>query len=83
MQDITYLLREVVADLLEVDVSEVTADADIEDVLCLESLQQLELMVRVEDRLCVTFDIETWIARRTVRDLASHISTLQNDGDAS
>ncbi|HEY2283060.1 MAG TPA: acyl carrier protein [Solirubrobacteraceae bacterium] len=83
VQEITNLLREVIADLLETDVSEVAADADIQDSLCLESLQQLEFMVRIERRLGLTFDIETWIAPRSVQELAGYIATLRAYGSES
>ncbi len=78
VHDITELLREMFAQLLEIDITEVPADADIHDSLCVESLQHLEMMTRVEERLHLTFDMDAWIAPRTVEDLARHIAALQD-----
>lgn len=78
VHDITELLREMFAQMLEIDITEVPADADIHNSLCVESLQQLEMMTRVEERLCLTFDMEAWIEPRTVKDLARHIAALQD-----
>lgn len=78
VNDITELLRQIFAQLLEVDIHEVPADADIHDGLCVESLQQLELMTRVEERLHLTFDLEAWTAPRTIEDLAQHVAELQD-----
>lgn len=78
VHDITEMLREMFAQLLEIDITEVPADADIHDSLCVESLQQLEMMTRVEGRLNLTFDMDVWITPRTVEDLARHIASLQD-----
>lgn len=78
-QEILTLLRELLAELLEMDISEVPGDANLRDGLCVESLQQLELMTRVEEELDMMFDIETWIEPETVADLARHIAGIRED----
>ena len=83
IREVIDLLCEVIAELLEIDIREVAADADIQDGLCLESLQQLEFMVRIEGRLGLVFDIEAWIAPRTVQELAGYIVTLRDSGSES
>jgi acyl carrier protein len=82
-QDIVVLLRELVAELLEIDISEVAPDSDLTNGLCVESLQQLELMARVEQRLQITFDIEAWMTPVTVADLAQYITAERGDHDGN
>jgi acyl carrier protein len=71
--EIVTLLRELIAELLEIGVAEVIPDADLVREQGVDSLQQLELMTRVEHRLHVTFDVETWLMRTTLVDLAEYI----------
>jgi acyl carrier protein len=78
-QEIVALLRELLVELLEIDISEVTLDSDLTDGLCVDSLQQLELMTRVERRLHITLDIDAWLTPATVAHLAQHITARQED----
>lgn len=77
--EIIALLRQLLAGMLEIDIGDVAADADLTNGLCVESLQQLELMTRVEERLHMTFDADAWVASGTVADLAQHIATKQEN----
>jgi acyl carrier protein len=77
-QRITALLCALVAELLEVEVDTVTAASDLTADLCLESLQQLELMTRVEQLMGLMLDSETWLALVTVYDLAQYTASVQS-----
>jgi acyl carrier protein len=77
---IVELLRELLAELLELDVDEIAIDADLEDRLTVDSLQRLELMALVERRLHMAFELDGWVAPRTVTQLATYIWSEQERG---
>lgn len=72
--DILTLLRSQLGEMLECDPDTIRPDTDLRDELCIESLQQLELMHRLEERLEVGFDADAWLTPATVRQLADHIA---------
>ena len=72
-----FRLRELLAELLEVGVDEIEIDADLKDALTVDSLQQLELMALVERRLHMTFELDAWVAPRTLAELAAYIGSKQ------
>ena len=76
------LLRALLGEILEIDPVEIPLDAKLTDELDVDSLQQLELMTMIEERLQTRFDTEAWLGPRTVAELAEHIhlkSRLQDD----
>lgn len=81
IQEILVWLRELIAELVEIDVMDVAVDSDLVNGLYIESLQQLELMNRVEQRLRIAFDIEVWLTSATVEELAEYIIAKQQRRD--
>lgn len=70
-QEVTALLRELLAEILELDVDEVSADDDLVDGLDADSLQRLDLMTEVEHRLGIRLDARAWRQARTLAELAA------------
>lgn len=77
--ELTALLRELLADMLELDVEQVRVDDDLVDALNADSLQRLELMTEVEYRVGVRLNFRAWCAARTLAGLAE--LTLQARGE--
>lgn len=77
---VTALLRELLADILELDVAQVGAEEDLVDELDADSLQRLELMTEVEHELGIRLDARAWRGARTVAELTE--LTLQRCGAA-
>jgi acyl carrier protein len=69
-EHVVALLREQLADILELAPQEIGLEQDLIDELDADSLQRLELMTEVEHRLDVRLDARAWHAARTVADLA-------------
>jgi len=80
-EEVRVLLRLQVADLLDIDASEVAYDAELTAEQGVDSLLQLELMTRVEQQLHLTFDIDAWLIPTTLAELAQHIHVRQAGGD--
>jgi acyl carrier protein len=74
----TALLRDLLADILELEVEQVQLDDDLVDELDADSLQRLELMTEVEHRTGVRLDFRAWCEARTLGELAD--LTLQTWG---
>lgn len=68
--DLTALLRDLLADILELEPEQVGVDDDLVDELDADSLQRLELMTEVEHRVGVRLDFRAWCEARTLAELA-------------
>ena len=68
--DVVALLRELLADILELAPEQVGLQQDLIDELDADSLQRLELMTEVEHRLDLRLDARAWHAARTLDELA-------------
>ena len=68
--ELTALLRDLLADILELDAEQVHADDDLVDELDADSLQRLELMTEVEHRVGARLDFRAWCEARTLAELA-------------
>jgi acyl carrier protein len=76
--EVTALLRELLADILELDPQELDVEQDLIDDLDTDSLQRLELMTEVEHRLGVRLEARAWrdactlaeLTQLTLRELA-------------
>jgi acyl carrier protein len=66
---IVALLRELLGEILELDPQQLDAEQDLIDDLDTDSLQRLELMTEVEDRLDVRLDARAWREARTLAEL--------------
>jgi len=64
------LLRDLLADILELEPEQVAVDDDLVDELDADSLQRLELMTEVEHRTGVRLDFRAWREARTLAELA-------------
>jgi len=63
------LLRELLADIVELDPAQLGLDQDLIDDLDTDSLQRLELMTEVEHELGVRLDARAWREARTLNEL--------------
>jgi acyl carrier protein len=72
-EELTTLVQALLAEILECSPQGVPEEASLVDDLDLDSLQQLELMTRVEHELNLRLDIEDWRGGRTVRELAERV----------
>lgn len=63
------LLRELLADILELDPAQLTLELDLIDELETDSLQRIELMTEVEHELGVRLDARAWREARTLAEL--------------
>jgi acyl carrier protein len=70
-REVTALLRELLADILELEPEEVGLEDDLIDGLDADSLQRLELMTEVEHRLGVRLELGAWREARTLAELAA------------
>lgn len=66
---LTALMRDLLADILELPAEEVGLDEDLIDELDADSLQRLELMSEVEHRFGVRLDARAWRDARTLAGL--------------
>jgi acyl carrier protein len=67
--EVMALLRELLADILELDPQELDVEQDLIDDLDTDSLQRLELMTEVEHRLGVRLEARAWRDARTLAEL--------------
>ena len=67
--EVVALLRELLGDILELDPAELQLEQDLIDDLDTDSLQRLELMTEVEQRLGVRLDARAWREARTLAEL--------------
>lgn len=67
--DVVRLLRELLADILELDPAQLELEQDLIDDLDTDSLQRLELMTEVEHELGVRLDARAWREARTLAEL--------------
>jgi acyl carrier protein len=74
VENVANLVKHELGEVIEREPNTIAPDADLRDALCLESLQQLELMHRLEEILRVSFDAEAWLEPTTVGELAEHIT---------
>jgi acyl carrier protein len=63
------LLRELLADILELAPEEIGVEEDLIDELDADSLQRIELMTEVEHRLRIRLDARAWREARTLGEL--------------
>jgi acyl carrier protein len=68
-EQVVALLREQLGEILELDPHELEIEQDLIDDLDTDSLQRLELMTEVEDRLDVRLDARAWREARTLSEL--------------
>jgi len=68
-QQVTTVLRELLADLLELDPQTLEPEQDLIDDLDTDSLQRLELLTETERQLGVRLDARAWREARTLADL--------------
>jgi acyl carrier protein len=68
-EQVVALLREQLGEILELDPHELELEQDLIDDLDTDSLQRLELMTEVEDRLDVRLDARAWREARTLSEL--------------
>ena len=64
-------LRELVATVLDVDITQVTEDALFYEDLEVDSLHKTEISARVEREFHVRIDPEDWAAMRTITDVTT------------
>lgn len=65
------LLRELLADILELAPEEVGLEEDLIDELDADSLQRIELLTEVEHRIGVRLDARAWREARTLGELTA------------
>lgn len=70
------LLREMLVDHLGVDPERVKADATIVDDLGAESLDLVELVIRVEEEFDITIDNEAWLEADTFGKIVALVEGL-------
>lgn len=68
-EEIVALLRELLGDVLELDPQQLDVEQDLIDDLDTDSLQRLEVMTELEDRLDVRLDARAWREARTLTEL--------------
>ena len=68
-EEIVVLLRELLGEILELDPQQLDVEQDLIDDLDTDSLQRLELMTELEDRLDVRLDARAWREARTLTEL--------------
>jgi acyl carrier protein len=67
--DVRQTLRSLVAQVLELDESEVVDDVDLSDDLAADSLQQLELVTALERKYGVRYAADDWRGPTTIAQL--------------
>jgi acyl carrier protein len=72
-EELAGLVRALLAEILETSVQEIPVEADLIDELDLDSLQQLELMTKVEQHLSIRLDIDDWRGGRNVLELTDRV----------
>jgi acyl carrier protein len=70
-------VREIVAEISRQDVSSVGPDADLVEVLSVDSLQGLQILAAVEKRFVIRLPDEELIKMRTIRAIADAVSRQQ------
>ena len=73
-------VREIVAEISRQDVSSVEADADLVDVLSVDSLQGLQILAAVEKRFSIRLQDEELIKMRTIGAIADAVARQQVGG---
>jgi acyl carrier protein len=68
-EEVVALMRELLGEILELDPQELDVEQDLIDDLDTDSLQRLELMTELEDRLDVRLDARAWREARTLTEL--------------
>lgn len=68
-EEVVALLRELLAEILELEPHELDAEQDLIDELDADSLQRLDLMTEVAHRLDVRLDARAWREARTLAEL--------------
>jgi acyl carrier protein len=70
-------VRDIVASISRQDVSSVGAEADLVEVLAVDSLQGLQILAAVEKRFGVRLPDEELIQMRTIRSMVEAVSRQQ------
>jgi acyl carrier protein len=78
-RELTARMRELLAEILELNAEEIGTDQDLIDALDADSLQRLELMTEVEQEVGIRLDARAWRSARTLDELAE--LTLQRLGE--
>jgi acyl carrier protein len=68
-EEVVTLLRELLGEILELEPQELDVEQDLVDDLDTDSLQRLELMTEVEERIGVRLDARAWREARTLTEL--------------
>ena len=68
------MLKERIADLLNIDPSEITADTDLKEDLGADSLDLFELAVSLQDEYDVEIPIEKLVDMHTVGDVVAYLT---------
>ncbi len=68
------MLKERIADLLNIDPSEITADTDLKEDLGADSLDLFELAVSLQDEYDIEIPIEKLVDMHTVGDVVAYLT---------
>ena len=76
MSDKLERVRAIIAEELGVELDRVTPEADISDDLGADSLDTVELVMRVEEEYGIEIDDDAAVTLRTANDIASYLETV-------
>ncbi|WP_249029230.1 acyl carrier protein [Tannockella kyphosi] len=70
-------IKEIIVDSLSVDETLVTLDASLKEDLEADSLDAVELVMAVEEKLGIEIDDETAVTLKTVKDIVDYVASKQ------
>ena len=72
-------IRQIIADALSLDESEVTPDMSISEDLGIDSLDLVDLAMALEDEFDIMVSDDELATLKTVRDIAAYVSELTDE----
>lgn len=73
------IIQDALVDLFEIDASDITMEAHLYDDLDIDSIDAVDLIVRLKEKTGKKPDVEAFKDVRTIRDLVTSIHKLVND----
>lgn len=73
------IIKDALVDLFEIDAGDITMDAHMYEDLDIDSIDAVDLIVRLKEKTGKKPDVEEFKDVRTIRDLVESIHKLVND----